>query len=66
MQESKTFTCGISGYVKTGFEPVISVLERLYKMEQDKRGQLCVYVGEEVVIDVIINNLEPAGNGGKT
>ena len=64
--KTQTFNCGISGYVKPGFEPVISVLERLYKMEQDKRGQLCVYVGEEIVVDVIMNNLEPAGSGGRT
>ena len=62
--EVSHFNYGIHGIVKKGFEPVIHELERLHEAGQDKRSQLCVYVGEEVVIDVTMNNLESPKDEG--
>ena len=64
-KEQRTFSNGISGYVKAGFEPVIDHYSYLNTIDQDKRGQLCVYVGEEMVIDVIMDNGKQAKGARK-
>ena len=33
MTSTQKFNCGISGYVKPGFEPVIAEYEKYYKMD---------------------------------
>jgi hypothetical protein len=56
IEEQKThkeFRFGISGHCKREFEPVIAELEALAEKGIDKTGQLCVYVGNECVIDVV-------------
>ena len=45
--------------MKPGFEPVIDQYKKFNKMDQDKRGQLCVYVGDEMIIDVIMDDKKP-------
>ena len=42
--------------MKEGFEPVINQLERYYETGYEKNCQLCIYVGEECVIDVCMAN----------
>jgi CubicO group peptidase (beta-lactamase class C family) len=53
--EERKFNYGIKGHVKVGFEPVVNYLEKLGKEGYDKTAQLCVYVGQECVIDVIMS-----------
>ena len=48
--------------MKPGFEPVINEYKKFNKLDQDKRGQLCVYVGEELIIDIIMNDQKPNPN----
>ena len=52
----RTFSCGITGHVKEGFEPVIKQLETYYGMGYEKNCQLTVYVKEECVIDIVMSN----------
>ena len=63
METEKKYNCGISGYVKEGYEPVIEAMERAYKIGHDKRSQLCAYVKGEKVVDVVMNNVESMGCG---
>lgn len=55
-QSKRTFKYGICGHVKEGFEPVINQLEKYYEMKYERNCQLCVYVGEECVIDIVMSN----------
>ena len=55
-QKSQDLGNGITGYVKPEYMPVIDYWKKLYKIDQDKRGQVCAYVGNECVIDVSMNN----------
>ena len=59
MTTERKFNQGISGHVKAGFEPVIHHLESQGADGFDKKSQLCVWVGEECVIDVIMTD-EPS------
>ena len=62
MEQTRTFKHGISGHVKQGFEPVIAVLENFYAMKVERNCQLCVYVKEECVIDVVMANKDKQTN----
>ena len=53
---SEDHGCGISGYVKPEYKPVIDYWKTLNKIDQDKRGQVCCYIGDELVIDCIMDN----------
>ena len=46
------FLYGIEGHVSPGYEPVVHGLEHMFQIGQDKLSQLCVYVGNECVVDV--------------
>ena len=52
MESDKTFNQGVKGYVKPGYEHVLSNYEELFAQGHDKRSQLVVYVGSEKVIDL--------------
>ena len=52
METDKTHNYGVKGFVKPGFEHVLSKYEELFAKEEDKRSQLVVYVGSEKVIDL--------------
>lgn len=43
---------GINGDVKPGYQPVKDKFESLFMKDFDKVSQLCVYVGEEKVVDL--------------
>lgn len=43
---------GIKGYVAHGYDHVLDEFRTLFLEDHDKRSQLCVYVGEECVINL--------------
>lgn len=47
-----TFEHGVQGYVKPGFEHVLDEFQQMIIDGDDKRSQLCVFVGEEMVLDL--------------
>ena len=49
----KPFAHGVSGIVKPGYEPVLKAFENNFYNEWDTKAQLCVFVGEECVVDLI-------------
>ena len=51
-EELQTFRYGIQGYVSPGYEAVVFELESLHERGSDFTSQLCVYIGDEKVIDV--------------
>ena len=55
MEKETIYNQGVRGYVKPGFEPVLWKFEEIHKNGNDTNSQLCVYVGEEVVIDIYSN-----------
>jgi len=54
----KEYPNGVKGFVKAGFEPVMEKFCTNYEAGHDKDSQLCVYVGEEVVVDLWGSNPE--------
>lgn len=50
------FRFGIQGHVSPGYEPVVHGLEHMFQIGHDKLSQLCVYVGNECVVDVYGKN----------
>ena len=58
MEKEQTFKQGVRGFVKPGFEPVLWKFEELHQNGNDINSQLCIYVGEEVVIDLYSNKTE--------
>ena len=42
----------ISGEVKPAFEPVRELFQQSLSAARDKNAQLCIYVGEERVVDL--------------
>ena len=51
--ESKTvINYNMDGHVSEGYDPVKTGLEMLYQIGIDKNSQLCVYVGDELVVDL--------------
>ena len=63
---SQQFNHGITGFVKSGFEPLIQELEKFYEMGYEKNCQLCIYVAEEIVVDVVMANPDPKNSKVKT
>ena len=70
MEKDRTHNYGVIGFVKPGFEHVLSKYEELFAKEEDKRSQLVVYVGSEKVIDlyggVTRDNVTNFYSNGKT
>ena len=56
MESTKEYKAGkytIFGYVKPGYEPVLNHFCDNFTKKQDKRTQICVYVKNELVIDLV-------------
>ena len=50
----------ISGKVQSGFEPVHELFRGSLTSGRDRNAQLCVYVGEDCVVDLWATNGEEA------
>jgi hypothetical protein len=42
----------VKGEVKAGYEPVKKAFQDLYDLTMDSQSQVCVYVGDECVVDL--------------
>ena len=42
----------INGFVAPGFEPVKKIFEDFFKEGREEKSQLCVYLGNEVIVDL--------------
>ena len=58
MKKNKKYQ--VDGYVKPGFENVMKQFESLYSRGFDKQSQCCIYVGNEIVLDVCGKADQPA------
>ena len=49
---SAAATSNLEGYVKPGYEPVQALLQTFLDQGQEFESSLCVYVGEEIVVNL--------------
>merc|ERR1711874_823096 len=52
MGQSSSKSVSVEGFVAPGYESVREMFERNFRRGSDESSQLCVYVGEEVVVDL--------------
>merc|ERR1711953_321299 len=52
MGQSSSKSLTVGGFVAPGYESVREMFERNFSRGADETSQLCVYVGEEVVVDL--------------
>ena len=64
--DKDTLTYNIQGSVKSGYESIKQMFESFYKDELDLNSQLCIYVDNEVVVDLCGHTPEDERNKDHT
>lgn len=63
MGQSSSKSLAVGGFVSPGYESVREMFERNFSRGADETAQLCVYVGEEVVVDLWASTSHSAYTG---